>query len=60
LLELTEEQDEMISANKERDVEQDQTIARIDEYNQTQDQKMEEHRKHLERMIAQLETKLKE
>ena len=60
LLELTEEQDEMISANRERDVQQDETIARIDEYNVMQDKKMEDHRKHLERMISQLETKLKE
>ena len=60
ILSLTEEQDEMISANRERDVKQDETIARIDEYNIVQDKKMEEHRKHLERMLAQLETKLKE
>ena len=60
LLELTEEQDELIAENRVRDVQQDETIARIDEYNVMQDQKMEEHRKHLERMIAQLEKKLGE
>ena len=60
LLELTEEQDELIAENRVRDVQQDETIARIDEYNVMQDQKMEEHRKHLERMITQLEKKLGE
>ena len=60
LLELTEEQDELIAENRVRDVQKDETIARIDEYNVMQDQKMEEHRKHLERMITQLEKKLGE
>jgi len=58
LLKLTEEQDEMIEENRERDVVQDKTIARIDDYNEMQDKKMEEHRKHLEKMIKSLEDKL--
>jgi hypothetical protein len=58
LLELTDQQDEMISANKERDVQQDETIARIDDYNEIQDKKMEQHRNHLEKMIKSLEDKL--
>ena len=60
LLKLTEEQDEMIAENRVRDVQQDETIARIDEYNQLQDDKMEVHRKHMEKMIAKLEEKLKQ
>ena len=59
LLELTEEQDEMITENRDRDVEQDETIQRIDHYNIIQDKKMEDHKKHLERMIKKLEEKIK-
>ena len=59
LLELTEEQDEMITENRDRDVEQDETIQRIDQYNIIQDKKMEDHKKHLERMIKKLEDKIK-
>ena len=59
LLELTEEQDEMITENRDRDVEQDETIQRIDQYNIIQDKKMEDHKKHLERMIKKLEEKIK-
>ena len=58
LLALSEEQDEMISANRDRDIEQDQTIASIEEYNKLQDDKMEVHRTHMENMIAKLEEKL--
>ena len=58
LLELTEEQDEMISANKERDVQQDETISNIEQYNKLQDDKMEQHRNHLEKMIKSLEDKI--
>ena len=60
LLALNEEQDELIAENRVRDVEQDETIQRIDEYNVMQDKKMEDHRKHLERMINQLEKKIEE
>ena len=59
LLKLTEEQDEMIAENRVRDVEQDETIARIDEYNKKQDEKMEVHRVHMEKMINELENKLR-
>ena len=58
LLKLTEEQDEMIAENRVRDVEQDETIARIDEYNKKQDEKMEVHCVHMEKMINELENKL--
>ncbi len=60
LLALNEEQDELIAENRVRDVEQDETIQRIDQYNVMQDKKMEDHRKHLERMINQLEKKIEE
>ena len=59
LLKLTEEQDEMIAENRVRDVEQDETIARIDEYNKKQDEKMEVHRVRMEKMINELENKLR-
>ena len=49
----------MITENRDRDVEQDETIQRIDQYNIIQDKKMEDHKKHLERMIKKLEEKIK-
>ena len=58
LLKLTEEQDEMIEENRERDIEQDETISNIEQYNKVQDGKMEQHRKHLEKMIKSLEDKI--
>ena len=59
LLELTEEQDEMITENRDRDVEQDETIQRIDQYYIIEDKKMEDHKKQVERMIKKLEEKIK-
>ena len=59
LLALSEEQDDMISANRERDIEQDATIASIENYNKLQDEKMEHHRLHMEKMINELEEKLR-
>ena len=58
LLALTEEQDEMIEENRIKDRSQDEHIIAIEEYNKSQDKKMEIHKNHLEKMIKDLETKI--
>ena len=58
LLSLTEEQDEMIAENRENDKKQNDLIAQIESYNHMQDQKMENHRKHLESMIQKVEKEI--
>ena len=55
LLELTEEQDEMIQSNANKDVEQDQVLTAISRYNAQQDMRMDEHKKHIENLKKDLD-----
>ena len=56
LLELTEEQDEMIQSNADKDVEQDQVLKAIERYNVNQDMRMDEHKKHIDDLKKELDS----
>ena len=55
LLSLTEEQDELIEENRKKDVQQDEIITAIKQYNSFQDQKLQEHKKHTEELIKKMD-----
>ena len=55
LLSLTEEQDELIEENRKKDVQQDEIILAIENYNLSQDKKLQEHKKHMEEMINKMD-----
>ena len=55
LLSLTEEQDELIEENRQKDVQQDEIITTIENYNLFQDQKLQEHKKHVNEMIKKMD-----
>ena len=55
LLSLTEEQDELIEENRQKDVQQDEIITAIKQYNSFQDQKLQEHKKHTEELIKKMD-----
>ena len=55
LLSLTEEQDELIEENRKKDVQQDEIITTIENYNLFQDQKLQEHKKHVDEMIKKMD-----
>ena len=55
LLSLTEEQDELIEENRQKDVQQDEIIKAIKVYNSFQDEKLQEHKKHTEELIKKMD-----
>ena len=55
LLSLTEEQDELIEENRKKDVQQDEIILAIENYNLSQDEKLQEHKKHVYEMISKID-----
>ena len=55
LLQLTEEQEEMILHNAEKDVEQDEVLQAIERYNAKQDVRIDDHKKHMEELKKELE-----
>ena len=55
LLSLTEEQDELIEENRRKDVQQDEIITAIENYNIFQDKKLQEHKSHVEEMIKKMD-----
>jgi len=55
LLSLTEEQDELIEENRKKDVQQDEIITAIEDYNTFQDKKFQEHKKHVDEMISKMD-----
>ena len=56
LLALTEEQDEMIQSNADKDIEQDEVLDAIERYNVRQDLRMDEHKKHIENLKKELDS----
>ena len=55
ILSLTEEQDELIEENRIKDVQQDEIISAIENYNVFQDKKLQEHKKHVEEIIKKMD-----
>ena len=55
ILSLTEEQDELIEENRIKDVQQDEIITAIENYNVFQDKKLQEHKKHVEEIIKKMD-----
>ena len=56
LLALTEEQDEMIQSNADKDIELDEVLDAIERYNVRQDLRMDEHKKHIENLKKELDS----
>ena len=55
ILSLTEEQDDLIAKNRLKDLEQDDVIEAIENYNQMQDINLREHKQHIEELIKKME-----
>ena len=55
LLNLTEEQDGLIEENRRKDVQQDEIIGAIESYNTFQDDKLKEHKKHMEELMKKMD-----
>ena len=55
ILSLTEEQDELIEENRIKDVQQDEIISAIENYNSFQDKKLQEHKKHVDEIIKKMD-----
>ena len=55
LLSLTEEQDDLIARNRLKDLEQDDVIEAIEGYNQKQDDRLKEHKDHVEEIVKKME-----
>ena len=55
ILSLTEEQDDLIAKNRLKDLEQDDVIEAIENYNQMQDISLREHKQHIEELIKKME-----
>jgi hypothetical protein len=51
LLSLTEEQDDLITKNRLKDLEQDEIIEAIEKYNDEQDSRLKEHKEHIDKMV---------
>ena len=56
LLALTEEQDEMIQSNADKDIEQEEVLDAIERYNVRQDLRKDEHKKHIENLKKELDS----
>ena len=55
ILSLTEEQDELIEENRIKDVQQDEIIEAIEKYNSFQDEKLQDHKKHMEELMKKMD-----
>jgi hypothetical protein len=55
ILSLTEEQDELIEENRIKDVQQDEIIEAIEKYNSFQDEKLHDHKKHMEELMKKMD-----
>ena len=55
ILSLTEEQDGLIEENRKKDVQQDEIIGAMEKYNLFQDEKLQEHKKHMSEMIKKMD-----
>ena len=55
ILSLTEEQDDLIARNRLKDLEQDDVIEAIESYNQMQDNRLKEHKEHVEEIVKTME-----
>ena len=52
---LTEEQDGLIEENRRKDVQQDEINGAIESYNTFQDDKLKEHKKHMEELMKKMD-----